>query len=307
MSLLKEPILKLSQSREMRSFVTNNTLGRSAARRFVAGETIVDAIKASQEANKLGLHVSLDNLGENTSSEAEANRATQEYLNLLDEIEQAKVDANVSVKLTALGQDIDRAQCLENIRQVLKRAEGYNHTFVRLDMEGANYTQSTLDIFRQLWEEGHRNTGVVLQSYLYRTADDVADMIKLGVRVRLCKGAYLEPPSVAFAEKAEVDKNYVACMESLMREGNYPGLATHDEKIISHAVEYAAQHKIGPERFEFQMLYGVRRDLQTKLVAQGYNVRAYVPYGSQWYPYLMRRMAERPANLFFIASQFFKG
>jgi proline dehydrogenase len=291
----------------MRGFVTQNKLGRSAARRFVAGETIEDAINASREANRIGLHVSLDHLGENTTSLEEANRAAEEYLKLLDAIAEAKVDANVSLKLTALGQDIDEGLCHENVCKVLERAQAHSNTFVRLDMEGSDYTQKTLDMFRRLWNEGHRNTGVVLQSYLYRTATDVEDMITMKVRVRLCKGAYLEPETVAFAEKAEVDANYVRCMERLLSEGNYPGLATHDEKIINHALDYVKQNNIGPERFEFQMLYGVRRDLQKKLVAEGYNVRAYIPYGSEWYPYLMRRMAERPANLFFMASNYFKG
>ncbi len=307
MSVLKEPILKLSQSKELRGFVSTNPLGRKAAHRFVAGETQTDAINAAREANKIGLKVSLDHLGENTNSEAEARHATEEYLELLDKIAEAGVDANVSVKLTALGQDINRGLCIENICKILERADQHNHTFVRLDMEGSSYTENTLDIFRQLWREGHHNTGVVLQSYLYRTATDVQEMVDTGVRVRLCKGAYLEPPTVAFAEKTEVDENYVRCMENLMLHGNYPGLATHDEELINHAISYAKENNIGPERFEFQMLYGVRRDLQKKLVAEGYNVRAYVPYGSEWYPYLMRRMAERPANFFFIASQFFKG
>jgi proline dehydrogenase len=305
MSLLKEPILKLARNQKMRGFVTSNKLGRGAARRFVAGETLQDAIAATQEANRTGLHVSLNHLGENTTSEVEANQATTDLLNLLDAI--AEADANVSLKLTSLGQDIDQRLCLENIGKILTRAEECNNIFVRLDMEGSGYTQKTLDVFRQLWGEGRRNTGVVLQSYLYRTATEVEDMIRLGARVRLCKGAYLEPPTVAFPEKSEVDQSYVRCMERLMSEGNYPGLATHDEKIINHALEYAKEHRIGPERFEFQMLYGIRRDLQKKLVAQGYNVRVYMPYGSEWYPYLIRRMAERPANLFFIASQFFRG
>jgi proline dehydrogenase len=174
-------------------------------------------------------------------------------------------------------------------------------------MESSEYTQRTLDLFKELWAKGFRNTGVVLQSYLYRTERDVCDMIELGARVRLCKGAYLEPAAVAFPEKADTDKNYIKCMEILLQEGNYPGLATHDEKIINHALEFVRQNQISPERFEFQMLYGVRRDLQRKLVEEGYNVRAYVPFGSQWYPYLMRRMAERPANLLFIAGQFLRG
>lgn len=246
-------------------------------------------------------------LGESVTDAAQATAVADEYTHLLDAIAAAKVDANVSVKLTSLGQDIDEDLMLRNITGVLEHAQAHNDTFVRLDMEGSAYTQRTLDTFKKLWQNGHRNTGVVLQSYLYRTKNDVEEMIAANVRVRLCKGAYLEPPSVAYPEKAEVDANYIRCMERLMCDGNYPGLATHDEKIINHAVRFARQNSISPERFEFQMLYGVRRDLQTKLVADGWNVRAYVPYGSEWYPYLMRRMAERPANLFFIASQFWKG
>ncbi len=304
---LKEPILKLSQSQKMRSFVTTNRLGRSMARRFVAGETVEDALKATREMNQGGIHVSLDHLGENTSNPTEARQATEAALEILNAIDHEKLDANISVKLTSVGQDIDHDLCLKNISEVVQKACDLGDIFVRLDMEGSDYTQRTLDMFKELWDSGHHNVGVVLQSYLHRTADDVENAIKNGVRVRLCKGAYLEPATVAFQEKAEVDANYVRCMKRLMSDGKYPGLATHDETIINQTIEYARQEKIGPERFEFQMLYGVRRDLQKKLQAQGYNVRAYIPYGSQWYPYLMRRMAERPANLFFIASQMWKG
>jgi proline dehydrogenase len=304
---LKEPILKLSQSSQMKGFVTTNRLGRVVARRFVAGETVEDAVKATQEMNRQGLHVSLDHLGENTSNIEEAELATGQALEILEVIHREKLDANISVKLTSMGQDIDYDLCYKNICRVVEQAEALNIDLVRLDMEGSAYTQRTLDLFRNLWNEGHHNVGVVLQSYLYRTEKDVEEMIKLGARVRLCKGAYLEPAEVAYQEKAEVDRNYLRCMERLMREGNYPGLATHDEKIIEQAINYATRNKITADKFEFQMLYGVRRDLQKRLVHQGYNVRAYIPYGSQWYPYLMRRMAERPANLFFIASQFWKG
>ena len=304
---LKEPILKLSQSKNMQSFVTGNGVGRKLARRFVAGETVEDAVRATREMNRLGLHVSLDHLGENTTSPEEASQATEAALDILDAIRRERLDANVSVKLTSLGQDIDEKLCRDNLCKVMQRAEEQGGIFIRLDMEGSAYTQRTLDLFRRMWDDGHRNLGIVLQSYLYRTEQDVEDAIALGARVRLCKGAYLEPESVAFQDKAEVDRNYLLCMERLMSAGNYPGLATHDEAIIRHAVEYAKRNKIGPDRYEFQMLYGVRRDLQRQLVAQGYQVRAYIPYGSQWYPYLMRRMAERPANLFFIVSQYWKG
>ncbi len=307
MSVLKEPILKLSQSAKMKNFVTHNKIGRSAARRFVAGETLADAMTATRELNKQNTHVSLDHLGENVYSEAEANHTTEHYLELLDLIASEKVDANVSVKLTAMGLDVDRRLCLDNISRVLERGQANGNIFVRLDMEGSDYTQRTIEICGELWDKGFRNVGTVLQSYLYRTPDDVKLMIELGARVRLCKGAYLEPIEVAFPEKADTDRNYIKCMEMLLDKGNYPGLATHDEKIIKHALEYVKANKIGPERFEFQMLYGVRRDLQRKLIAEGYNVRAYVPYGSEWYPYLMRRMAERPANLLFMMSNYWKG
>jgi proline dehydrogenase len=304
---VKEPILKLSRSPQMKGFVTKNRLGRKLSRRFVAGETVEDAIAASREMNRLGIRVSLDYLGENTTNPKEARQATEHALEILSAIVREKLDANISVKLTSMGQNIDRETCLENIRRVIAQAEAQGNIFIRLDMEGSDYTQDTIELFRILWEEGHRNLGIVLQGYLYRTAQDVEDAIALGTRVRLCKGAYLEPPTVAYPQKAQVDQNYIRCMERLLSEGNYPGLATHDEKIINHAIAYTKQHNIGPERFEFQMLYGIRRDLQKKLVEQGYNVRAYTPYGSEWYPYLMRRMAERPANLFFITSQLWKG
>jgi proline dehydrogenase len=291
----------------MKGFVTHNPLGRVVARRFVAGETVDDAVKTVREMNKLGIHVSLDHLGENTTNVEDADKATGQALGILDVIKKENLDANISVKLTSMGQDIGYNLCYQNISKVVQKAQDYGNIFVRLDMEGSDYTQKTLDLFRDLWDNGQHNVGVVLQSYLYRTEKDVEDMIKLGVRVRLCKGAYLEPAEVAYQEKTEVDRSYIRCMERLLSEGHYPGLATHDERIIEHAISYTIRNRITADRFEFQMLHGVRRDLQKKLASQGYNVRAYIPYGSEWYPYLMRRMAERPANLFFIASQFWKG
>ena len=216
---LKEPILKLSQSSQMKGFVTHNPLGRVVARRFVAGESVEDAVQSVREMNKLGIHVSLDHLGENTSNVEEATHATEQALEILDVIHNEKLDANISVKLTSMGQDIDYDLCYKNICQVVQKAQDQDNTFVRLDMEGSDYTQKTLDLFRNLWNDGHKNVGVVLQSYLYRTEKDVEEMIKLGVRVRLCKGAYLEPAEVAYQEKAEVDRNYVRCMERLMSEG----------------------------------------------------------------------------------------
>lgn len=302
----KQPILKLSQSRQMKRFVTKNQIGRKMARRFVAGETVQDALTATREMNKYGIKVSLDHLGENTHTVEEANAATQAALESLDVISREKVDANISVKLTSMGQDIDHDLCLQNISRVVKHGAELGNIFVRLDMESSEYTQRTIDLHRELWDAGLQNVGLVLQSYLYRTEKDVEYAIENKIRVRLCKGAYLEPAEVAFQDKAEVDQSYIRCMERLLSEGNYPGLATHDEAIIDHAIAYTKEHNIGTERFEFQMLYGIRRDLQRKLVGLGYNVRAYIPYGSEWYPYLMRRMAERPANLIFITSNFWK-
>ncbi|NWJ45647.1 MAG: proline dehydrogenase family protein [Chloroflexi bacterium] len=305
--MLKEPILKLSKSARMKNFVSHNRIGRSAARRFVAGETLEDALKAARDMNKLGIHVSLDYLGENVFSEAESVASTEQYLNLLGMIAREKLDANISVKLTALGLDVDRRLCLNNITAVLTRARDLGGIFVRIDMESSEYTERTIDIFKELWQSGFRNTGTVLQSYMYRTEDDVHTMIELKARVRLCKGAYLEPPTVAYAEKSDTDSNYVKCMQQLLDNGNYPGFATHDEKIINQILDYVKAQNIPAEKFEFQMLYGIRRDLQKKLAGLGYNVRAYVPYGSQWYPYLMRRMAERPANLFFMLNNAWRG
>jgi proline dehydrogenase len=303
---MKEPILKLSQSRRMKSFVTKNSIGRKMARRFVAGETVEDALAATREMNNAGIKVSLDHLGENTSNPAEAEVATNAALDILEAIHREKLDGNISVKLTSMGQDIDHDLCVANITKVVTRAQELGDIFVRLDMESSEYTQRTIDLHKELWDAGHKNVGIVLQSYLYRTEKDVEYANEHRMRVRLCKGAYLEPESVAFPEKADVDNNYIKCMEKLLCDGNYPGLATHDEKIIRHAVEFVRRENIAASRFEFQMLYGVRRDLQRKLVADGFTVRAYIPYGSEWYPYLMRRMAERPANLLFITSQMWK-
>lgn len=298
--MLRAGLLWLSEQPQVFRFVRSNGLARRFASRFVAGETIDTAIAALKDLNAAKLSASLDLLGESVNSADEARAAQGSYLELLDRIKVAGADANVSVKLTQMGLDLDEALCLTHLRAIIGRAKQY-HSFVRLDMEGSAYTERTLEMFkRTLYPEFGQTTGVVLQSYLRRTAQDVDEMIGLAARVRLCKGAYKEPATVAFPNKADVDANYVACMEQLMERGNYPGIATHDEKILEHAKEYARKKAIGPERFEFQMLYGVRRDLQFKLRKEGWNVRVYVPYGTHWYPYLMRRLAERPANLWFI-------
>jgi proline dehydrogenase len=256
--------------------------------------------------NAQGISASLDLLGESVSNEAEARETGRQYLEILDSIEKRKLNANVSVKLTALGQDISDSLGVEVVRSVLERAKQYN-TFVRLDMESSEYTDRTLDTFEhQLYPDFPENVGVVLQSALRRTLDDVERANRLRARVRICKGAYLEPATVAFPDKADVDKNYVNAMHRLMEHGNYPGIATHDEVIINEAKRFAKERGIGTERYEFQMLYGVRRDLQQQLVDEGYRMRVYVPFGTQWYPYLMRRLAERPANIAFMAGNIVK-
>jgi proline dehydrogenase len=298
--MLRAGLLWLSEQPQVFRFVRSSRLARKFASRFVAGETVDTAIAVLKDLNAANLSVSLDLLGESVNSPDEAKGAQHSYLELLDRIQSAGGNGNVSVKLTQMGLDIDEALCVANLRSIIGRARQY-HSFVRLDMEGSAYTERTLSLFkRTFYPEFGQSTGVVLQSYLRRTAKDVDAMIGLAARVRLCKGAYKEPATVAFPNKADVDANYVACMEQLMERGNYPGIATHDEKIIEHAKEFAKSKGIGAERFEFQMLYGVRRDLQVKLRKEGWNLRVYVPYGTHWYPYLMRRLAERPANLWFI-------
>jgi proline dehydrogenase len=268
---------------------------RTMARRFVAGETLPEAIGAVRQINARGMTASLDHLGENVTSDEEARAAVRDYCALLDEIGRAGVSCNVSLKLTQLGLDLSEALALDNLRRVLEGAVAHGN-FVRIDMESSEYVERTLDIFFRVFEQ-FKNVGVVIQSCLYRSGDDVERLNAAGARVRLVKGAYVEPPSVAFQDKREVDANYVRLTHLLLDGGNYPAIATHDPRMIGAAVSYAQQRGIPPDRYEFQMLYGIRRDLQTQLVRDRYRMRVYVPYGTQWYPYLMRRMAERPANL----------
>ena len=304
--MLRSSLLFLSRQQRIFDFVKNVGFARQMASRFVAGETIATALAAVEQLNANGSTASLDLLGESVSSEAEARDTGRQYLEILDRIEQKKLQANVSVKLTALGQDISDELGLEIVRQVLERAKQYK-SFVRLDMESSAYTDRTLDTFEQkLYPDFTENVGVVLQSALRRTLDDVERANRLKCRVRICKGAYLEPATVAFPDKADVDRNYVAAMHRLMEHGNYPGIATHDELIINEAKRFAKERGIASDRFEFQMLYGVRRDLQEQIVKEGYRMRVYVPFGSQWYPYLMRRLAERPANIAFMAGNIVK-
>jgi proline dehydrogenase len=299
-------LLWLSERQGVFNFVRRNRLARKFASRFVAGETIESAVAAAGELKARGITSTLDLLGESVTAEAEAVAARNQYLAMLDRMAAAGVEVNVSVKLTQMGLDISEELCAANLTCILEKAERVSG-FVRLDMEGSDYTQRTLDFFEQrLFERFGRHCGVVIQAMLRRSAADVEKLIAMRARVRLCKGAYLEPPSVAFPDKAEVDKSYVALMERLLADGNYPGLATHDEAIIARARAVVRRDAIPAERFEFQMLYGVRRDLQLRLVRDGYRMRVYVPFGTQWYPYLMRRLAERPANIAFILGNLVK-
>jgi proline dehydrogenase len=304
--MLRSAFLYLSEQRQIFRFVRNNKLAKSFANRFVAGETLETALAAVSRLNAAGITASLDLLGESVHNEAEARAAGQAYVNMLDRIYERKLDANVSVKLTAMGLDISEDLCVATMHKVLQRAREYR-TFVRIDMESSEYTQRTLDIFEQrLYPAYRENVGIVLQSYLFRTFADVEHANLTKARVRICKGAYKEPETVAYPDKKDVDTSYIRSMHALMQYGNYPGIATHDEAMIKDAKRFAREHQIAPDRFEFQMLYGVRRDLQNQLVREGYRMRVYVPFGTQWYPYLMRRLAERPANLAFLTGSVFK-
>jgi proline dehydrogenase len=300
--MLRTALLYLSNQPRIFSFVRHNRLAKHLAMRFVAGETADEAMAAVRQLNARGISASLDLLGESVSNENEARNTRDAYIQLLDGIRERQLDANVSVKLTALGLDLSEDLCVALMHDVLGRARQCGN-FVRIDMESSAYVERTLRLFEErLYPTYKHHVGIVLQSYLYRTFGDAERANELRCRVRLCKGAYKEPASVAYPDKRQVDENYVRCMHVLMSHGNYPGLATHDRRIINEAKRYAQLHRITPDRFEFQMLYGVRRDLQERLVRDGYRMRVYVPFGTQWYPYLMRRLAERPANVAFITG-----
>jgi proline dehydrogenase len=297
---MRHGLLWLSEQQKVFNFLRRNGLARRFASRFVAGETIEEAVRAARELSTRGITPSLDLLGESVEAEGEATAARDQYLAMLDQMAAQGVEVNVSVKLTQMGLDISEDLCHSNMTRILDKARDLGG-FVRIDMEGSAYTQRTLDFFTgRLFGTYGSHCGVVIQSALRRSEGDIDDLIAMKARVRLCKGAYLEPPTVAFPKKSDVDKNYVLLMERLLLKGNYAGLATHDESIIKHARQFARRQNIGAERFEFQMLYGVRRDLQDRLRQTGYGMRVYIPFGTQWYPYLMRRLAERPANIAFI-------
>jgi proline dehydrogenase len=283
--------------------------GLRMSRRFVAGTSVEEALAAAQAVNRLGMGVSLDNLGENVTNAEEARQSAQVYQRLLHEIEGRKLQANVSVKLTHMGLDVDENLARELVSGLVARAGSSNpQNFVRVDMEGSPYTQRTLELVHELHRQpGNAGVvGAVIQSYMRRSEQDVEKLLAAGIRVRLCKGAYKEPPEIAYQKKSEVDANYVTLTKMLLKSGIYHGIATHDPRMIEAAIAFARQDKIPPQSFEFQMLYGIRRDLQQKLVREGWRMRVYIPFGTEWYPYLMRRLAERPANLLFLMKNIFR-
>jgi len=295
--------IALSENRMIRRIAERSGIGRKVSGRFVAGMSVADALDASARTNALGMSVSVDNLGENVTNIAEAKESAALYHELLDDITQRKLDANVSLKLTHMGLDLDPALARSIVSGLVDQAVRLN-SFVRVDMEGSPYTQVTLDIVRELHAQpGHAgHVGAVIQAYLHRSEADVRDLCASGIRIRLCKGAYKEKPEIAYQEKADVDANFVKLMKILLKSGTYHGIATHDPKMIEATIAFARAENIAPSAFEFQMLYGVRRDLQEQLVRDGWGMRVYIPFGTEWYPYLMRRLAERPANALIIAK-----
>ena len=305
--MLRATFIALSESRSLRSFAEKTALGQRLSSRFVAGLTIDDALRAARAMNQMGLGVSVDNLGENVTNADEARHSAQLYHQMLDQIASQELNANVSVKLTHMGFDVNEAMAYEITSGLVEHAARIKN-FVRVDMEGSAYTQRTLDFVRRLHSEPEYadHVGAVIQSYLYRSERDVEQLLAERIRIRLCKGAYKEPPEVAFPKKAEVDDNYVKLMKLLLKSGIYHGIATHDEKMIRATIDFAQREKIPAAAFEFQMLYGVRRDLQQKLIKDGWRCRVYIPFGTEWYPYLMRRLAERPANAVFILRNLFR-
>ena len=305
--LTRSALIYLSRHEGLKDFAAHFSPFKKLTTRFVAGETIEEAIEAIKELNAEGCSASFDHLNESVGSPAEADLEVKEYLRILERIDETEINSNVSIKLSQFGLGLDPELAYRNARTVVEDAARRGN-FVRVDMEGSDFTQVTLDIFKRLRAEfGLNDVGIVLQSYLRRTYADAQEMVKIPARIRICKGAYNEPPEVAFPDKNDTDENYIRVMQLLLSSGVYHGIATHDPKMIDATVEYANRKSIGKDAFEFQMLYGVRRDLQRQLAKDGYNMRVYVPYGKHWYPYFMRRLAERPANIWFVMKNIFKG
>jgi proline dehydrogenase len=304
--LTRSALIYLSRQEGLKDFASRFSLFKKLTTRFIAGETIDEAVAAIREVNAKGCSASFDHLNESVSSIAETEAEVGEYLDVLASIAESGINSNVSIKLTQFGLEIDPDLAYQNARRVVEDAV-HRGNFVRIDMEGSNVTQATIDVFKRLRAEfGLNDVGIVLQSYLYRTMDDARNLLKLPARIRLCKGAYNEPPEVAYPEKKDVDDNYVLVMQLLLSSGIYHGIATHDPKMIDATIDYARREGVSKDAFEFQMLYGIRRDLQEQLARDGYGMRVYVPYGKHWYPYFMRRLAERPANIWFVLKNLFK-
>ncbi|MFZ0662697.1 MAG: proline dehydrogenase family protein [Acidobacteriaceae bacterium] len=307
MPILRSAFIALSRNKPLRHFSERSALGRRMSSRFVAGMDIEDVLHAAQSLQNQGIASTLDSLGENVTTPDQARHSADIYHRLLDAIAARELNSNVSLKLTQMGMDQDPALAAEIVSGLVDHAVAVNN-FVRIDMEGTQYTQATLDLTRALHGKpvNHGHVGIVIQAYLYRSVDDIAALTTEGIRVRLCKGAYKEPPAVAFPKKSEVDANYVRLTRMLLGSRIYHGIATHDPAMIAAAKCYVEEKSISKNSFEFQMLYGIRRDLQRALVAEGYNLRVYTPFGSEWYPYFMRRLAERPANVLFLAKNMLK-
>ena len=305
--ITRNALIWLSRKEGLKDFATSFKVFKKLTTRFVAGDTIDETIPFIRQINSENSTASFDHLNESVGSDAEAEREVEEYLNILAKIDEERIRSNVSIKLTQFGLGLDPELAYRNARRVVEEAHRRGN-FVRVDMEDSNVTQVTIDIFKRLRAEFDLNTvGIVLQSYLYRTFADAQELVKLPARIRICKGAYNEPPEVAFPDKKDVDANYIKVMQLLLSSGVYHGIATHDPKMIDATIDFATREGIGKEKFEFQMLYGVRRDLQHELARDGFNMRIYVPYGKHWYPYFMRRLAERPANIWFVLKNLAKG
>lgn len=305
--ITRSALIWLSRQEGLKDFATRFGLFKKLTTRFVAGDTIDEAIPYVRQFNAENATASFDHLNESVGSEAEAEQEVLEYLNILAKIDEQKIRSNVSIKLTQFGLGLDPELAYRNARRIVAESTRRGN-FVRVDMEDSSVTQVTIDIFKRLRAEfGLNDVGIVLQSYLYRTLKDAEELVKLPARIRICKGAYNEPPEVAFPEKKDTDANYIKVMQLLLSSGIYHGIATHDPKMIDATIDFAKREGIGKEKFEFQMLYGVRRDLQHQLARDGFNVRIYVPYGKHWYPYFMRRLAERPANIWFVLKNLAKG
>lgn len=304
--LTRSALIYLSRQEGLKDFATRFSLFRKLTTRFIAGENIDEAVAAIKDVNTRGCTATFDHLNESVTGTAETEAEVREYQDVLARIDASGIDSNVSIKLTQFGLEIDPDLAYHNARRVVEDAVRRGN-FVRVDMEGSNVTQATIDCFKRLRDEfGLNDVGVALQSYLYRTMDDARALLKIPARIRICKGAYNEPAEVAYPDKKDVDDNYVRVMQLLLSSGVYHGIATHDPKMIDATVEFAQREGIGKDAFEFQMLYGIRRDLQEQLARDGYRMRVYVPYGKHWYPYFMRRLAERPANIWFVMKNMFK-